>query len=236
MKFESELIPGTLVKRYKRFFVDIKIKNITITAHCPNTGSMMGLLKKGNKVWVTKNNNPKRKLKYTLQIIKTQNSKVGINTLITNNIFHEALKDNKIKIFGKLIKIKREQKFGKNTRFDFLIESKKKKIFIEIKNVTLVRKKGIAEFPDAKTSRGVKHLQELINASKKGFDIYIVYIIQREDCEFFSIANDIDKEYAELLTEATKKKLKIVCFDCKFTSKGIDINKCLKFLNYENRF
>ena len=230
MKFESELIPGTLIKRYKRFFVDIKINNINITAHCPNTGSMMGLLKKGNKVWVTKNDNPKRKLKYTLQIIETASSKVGINTLITNNIFYEALSENKLKLFGKDLTIKREQKFGKNTRFDFFIENNKKKSFIEVKNVTLLRKKGIAEFPDAETLRGSKHLRELIEASKKGFNIYIVYVVQREDCDYFSIAKDIDKEYAKLLTEAVKKKLKIVCFDCKFTSKGISINKCLKFL------
>ena len=218
MKFESELIPGTLIKRYKRFFVDIKINNINITAHCPNTGSMMGLLNKGNKVWVTKNDNPKRKLKYTLQIIETASSKVGVNTLITNNIFYDALNNNKLKLFGK------------NTRFDFFIEKNKKKSFIEVKNVTLLRKKGIAEFPDAETLRGSKHLKELIEASKKGFNIYIVYVVQREDCDYFSIAKDIDKEYAKLLTEAVKKKLKIVCFDCKFTSKGISINKCLKFL------
>ena len=230
MKFESELISGTLIKRYKRFFVDIKINNINITAHCPNTGSMMGLLKKGNKVWVTKNDNPKRKLKYTLQIIETASSKVGINTLITNNIFYEALSENKLKLFGKDLTIKREQKFGKNTRFDFFIENNKKKSFIEVKNVTLLRKKGIAEFPDAETLRGSKHLRELIKASNKGFNIYIVYVVQREDCDYFSIAKDIDAEYAKLLTEAVKKKLKIVCFDCKFTSKGISINKCLKFL------
>ena len=230
MKFESELIPGTLIKRYKRFFVDIKINNINITAHCPNTGSMMGLLKKGNKVWVTKNNNPKRKLKYTLQIIETASSKVGVNTLITNNIFYDALNNNKLKLFGKDLTIKREQKFGKNTRFDFFIENNKKKSFIEVKNVTLLRKKGIAEFPDAETLRGSKHLRELIIASNKGFNIYIVYVVQREDCDYFSIAKDIDEEYAKLLTEAVKKKLKIVCFDCKFTSKGISINKCLKFL------
>ncbi len=230
MKFESELIPGTLIKRYKRFFVDIKINNINITAHCPNTGSMMGLLKKGNKVWVTKNDNPKRKLKYTLQIIETASSKVGVNTLITNNIFYDALSNNKLKLFGKDLTIKREQKFGKNTRFDFFIENNKKKSFIEVKNVTLLRKKGIAEFPDAETLRGSKHLRELIKASNKGFNIYIVYVVQREDCDYFSIAKDIDEEYAKLLTEAVKKKLKIVCFDCKFTSKGISINKCLKFL------
>ena len=106
----------------------------------------------------------------------------------------------------------------------------KKKSFIEVKNVTLLRKKGIAEFPDAETLRGSKHLRELIKASNKGFNIYIVYVVQREDCDYFSIAKDIDEEYAKLLTEAVKKKLKIVCFDCKFTSKGISINKCLKFL------
>jgi len=231
MKFESELISGTLIKRYKRFFVDIKINNINITAHCPNTGSMMGLLKKGNKVWVTKNDNPKRKLKYTLQIVETASSKVGVNTLITNNIFYEALSDNRLKLFGKDLTIKREQKFGKNTRFDFFVEKNKKKSFIEVKNVTLLRNLFTAEFPDAKTSRGLKHLHNLIEANKLGYHIYLIFVIQRENCDKFKIAQDLDPAYANLLTIAMKNNLKVICYDCKFSSKGIKLNKQIKFQN-----
>tara|TARA_B110000305_G_C18935953_1_gene401723 strand:- start:127 stop:492 length:366 start_codon:yes stop_codon:yes gene_type:complete len=119
MNFENKLIPGLFIKRYKRFFVDIKIKNKIITAHCPNTGSMLGLLNEGNKVWLTKSLNLKRKLKYTLQIIEDKKSKVGVNTHLTNKIVHEALKKNLIKNFNQNIKINSEKVFGKKTRFDF---------------------------------------------------------------------------------------------------------------------
>ena len=168
MNFENKLISGQLIKRYKRFFVDVKIKNKVITAHCPNTGSMFGLLKENNKVWVSKSNNPKRKLKYTLQIIEDIKSKVGINTHLTNKIVLHALQNNLIKVFDKNIMIKPEVKFGSNTRFDFLITKKNYKAFIEVKNVTLSRTRGLAEFPDSITSRGLKHINELIKASKKG--------------------------------------------------------------------
>ncbi len=167
MNFKETLISGELIKRYKRFFADVKIGKNIITAHCPNTGSMMGLLKKGNIVWISKSNDPKRKLKYTLQIIEDQNSKVGINTHLTNKIVLDALKNKKIKKFENFNKIQREFKFGKNSRFDFVLEEKGKKVLIEVKNVTLSRKKGIAEFPDSITSRGLKHLKELLKAKKK---------------------------------------------------------------------
>ena len=170
MNFENKLISGLFIKRYKRFFVDIKLGNKIVTAHCPNTGSMFGLLQKNNKVWLTKSDNPKRKLKYTLQIIEDQSSKVGINTHITNKIALEALDNSIIKNFKNLETIKTEVNFGSNTRFDFLIIEGKKKSFIEVKNVTLSRKKGVAEFPDAVTSRGFKHIEELLKASQKGYE------------------------------------------------------------------
>ena len=229
MYFENKLIPGLLIKRYKRFFVDIKIKNQVITAHCPNTGSMYGLLKKGNKVWISKSNNPNRKLKYTLEIIENDKSKVGVNTHSSNKIVHDALKNNLIDEFKNLLEIKPETKFGTNTRFDFLVLKKKDKSFIEVKNVTLCRKKEIAEFPDAVTSRGLKHINELVKASKKNYKIYILYLIQRDDCKTFTIAKDIDPNYANALTKAVKKKLNILCYDCKFSSKGIKLSNKVKF-------
>ena len=229
MNFEDKLISGQFVKRYKRFFVDVKIDGKIITAHCPNTGSMYGLLKKNNKVWLTKSNNPNRKLKYTLQIILDKKTKVGVNTHLTNKIVLEALQNNLIKEFDKKIEIKPETKFGTNTRFDFLVTKNDLKSFIEVKNVTLSRKKGIAEFPDAITSRGLKHIKELIKANKKGYKIYILYLIQRNDCKFFKIADDIDPEYSDSLSKAVKKKLNVLCFDCKFSPKGIKLNQKVKF-------
>ena len=229
MNFEDKLISGQFVKRYKRFFVDVKIDGKIITAHCPNTGSMYGLLKKNNKVWLTKSNNPNRKLKYTLQIIQDKKTKVGVNTHLTNKIVLEALQNNLIKEFDKKIEIKPETKFGNNTRFDFLVTENNLKSFIEVKNVTLSRKKGVAEFPDAITSRGLKHIRELIKANKKGYKIYILYLIQRNDCKSFKIADDIDPEYSDSLSKAVKKNLNVLCFDCKFSPKGIILNQKVKF-------
>ena len=227
MNFENKLISGLFVNRYKRFFVDVKIDKKIVTAHCPNTGSMQGLLKKDNKVWLTKSNDPKRKLKYTLQIIEANGSKVGINTHLTNKIVLDALNNNKIKNFNP-IEIKTEVKFGDNTRFDFLITESNSKKFIEVKNVTLSRTDKLAEFPDAVTSRGAKHIDELIKAKIKGYEVYLMFVVQREDCDQFSIARDIDPSYADLLSDAVKKKLNILCYDCKFSPKGIKLNKQIK--------
>jgi sugar fermentation stimulation protein A len=230
MNFENKLISGLLIKRYKRFFVDLKIKDQIITAHCPNTGSMHGLLKTGNKVWVSKSNNPNRKLKYTLEIIEDNNVKVGVNTHSANKIVKHALQNNLIRELKDIIDIKPETKFGLKTRFDFLVLGKKDKFFIEVKNVTLSRKKKLAEFPDAITLRGLKHINELIKASKKKFKIYLLYLIQRNDCDSFTIAKDIDPMYAKTLVKAVKNKLNILCYDCKFSSKGIKLNNKIKLI------
>ena len=224
MKFKERLLQGTLIKRYKRFFVDIKYKNKIITAHCPNSGSMMGLLNIGNIVWFSKANNPNRKLNYTLQLIQIDKKLVGINTHLTNKIILESLENKKIKNLIKFTNIKTEVKFSERTRFDFLITNSKEKCFLEVKIVTLKRKNNIAEFPDAITSRGAKHLNELINAKKKGYDSYILYLIQREGCKSFKIANDIDEKYKNTFDTALKNGVKILCYDCKLSSEEIKIN------------
>ena len=230
MKFKERLLQGTLIKRYKRFFVDIKYKNKIITGHCPNTGSMMGLLNKGNKIWFSRSDNLSRKLKYTLEIIEVGKKMIGINTLLTNKIVFEALSQKKIKNFAKFNNIKPEVKFSDKTRFDFLISDNKEKCFLEVKNVTLSRKDKIAEFPDAITSRGTKHLKELIIAKQRGFESYILYLIQREDCKSFRIAKDIDEEYKIAFDKALKKGVKIICYDCKISTEEIKLNNRI---NYE---
>ena len=141
MKFKERLLQGTLIKRYKRFFVDIKYKNKIITGHCPNTGSMMGLLNKGNKIWFSRSDNLSRKLKYTLEIIEVEKNLVGINTFSSNKIVFEALGNKKISSLIKFKNIKREVKFSDKTRFDFFLSNDKDKCFLEVKNVTLLREK-----------------------------------------------------------------------------------------------
>ena len=230
MKFNKKLLQGTLIKRYKRFFVDIKYKNKTITAHCPNSGSMMGLLNKGNNVWFSESDNPKRKLKYTLQIVMVNNKPVGINTHLSNKIVLESLKNKKIENLTRFTNIKSEAKFSDNTRFDFLISNNKEKCFLEVKNVTLLRQDNIAEFPDAITSRGTKHLKELIKAKRKGYESYMLYLIQRDDCKFFKIANDKDEEYKNTLDKALNNGVKMLCYDCKLNNEEIIINNQI---NYE---
>ena len=190
---------------------------------------MMGLLNPGNEAWFTESDNPNRKLKYTLQIIGVNKKLVGINTHLTNKIVLEALKEKKIESLSKYKNIKTEVKFSDNTRFDFLISNDKDKCFLEVKNVTLVRKANLAEFPDAITSRGTKHLKELIAAKKKGYESCILYLIQREDCKYIKIANDIDKNYKKTFDDAIKSGVKILCYDCKLNNEEIIINNQINY-------
>ena len=232
MDFENELIPGVLIKRYKRFFADIKLGNKVVTAHCPNPGSMFKLLEKGNRAWITESNNQNRKLKYTLQIIEVANTKFCINTHITNKIVHESLEEKLVENLNSYNFIRPEKKFGSNTRFDFLLNDTKndKKAFLEVKSVTLSRKKGHAEFPDSVTSRGKKHLENLMLANKQGYESYLMFLIQIENCRSFGIASDIDPEYSRVFKDALKKNIKVLCYDCKFSNKGIKINNKIKIL------
>ena len=227
MKFTSTLIKGKLIKRYKRFFADIKVNNQIITAHCPNTGSMMGLTDEGNEVWVTKNDNPNRKLKYTLEIIKVNKSMIGVNTHRANRIVEHGLKNQLINEFKKIKLIKPEFKFSKDTRFDFLCDKK----IIEVKNVTLMRKNKIAEFPDAVTSRGTKHLIKLVESMKKKFDPYVLFLTQIQGIEYFRIAKDIDYNYHKNYLLAKKAGINFLAYRCYISSKEIRIEKKIKIID-----
>jgi len=231
MKFTKSLIKGKLVKRYKRFFTDIKVNNEIVVAHCPNTGSMKGLLDEGNEVYISKSDDPKRKLKYTLEIIKVKNNLIGVNTHFANKIALHGLSNNLIKELKDNDTIKPEVFFNKETRFDFLAEKNKQKIFIEVKNVTLFRNEKIAEFPDAITSRGSKHLKTLIDATKKGYKTYLLFLVQIQGVESFKIAKDIDKEYYENYLLAKKAGVNFLAYRCKISSKEIKIEKKIKIIN-----
>ena len=228
MKIEPKLIHVKFVKRYKRFFTDIILNKKKITVHCPNSGSMLGLLNQNNDAWISKSDNPNRKLKFTLEIINDKKSNVGVNTHRANRIVEEALLNKKIVELNKFSSIKREAKFSKETRFDFLLENKNKKAFLEVKNVTLCRKNNISEFPDAVTSRGRKHLVHLQDAIKQGYESYLLFLIQREDAEILKIANDIDSEYFKEIKKAKKNGVKIIAYSCKVKENEISITKNIK--------
>jgi|TARA_B100000929_G_scaffold290060_1_gene282424 sugar fermentation stimulation protein A len=227
MKFTSSLIKGKLINRYKRFFADIEVNNKTITSHCPNTGSMMGLLDKGNKVWLTKHNDPKRKLKFTLEMIKVKKRTIGVNTHRANRIVEHALENKLITEFNTIKNIKPEFKYSDDTRFDFLCDNK----ILEVKNVTLLRNANIAEFPDAITSRGSKHLRRLIDSIKKGYKPYVLFLTQIQGINKFRIAKDIDSNYFKDYIEAKKAGVNFLAYRCILSSKEIKIEKKIKIFD-----
>ena len=227
MKFTNTLIKGKFIKRYKRFFADIKVNNSTVTSHCPNTGSMMGLLDEGNNVWLSKSDNPKRKLKYTLEIIEVKKTLIGVNTHRANRIVEHGLNNQLFNEFKKVKSIKPEFKFSDDTRFDFLCD----KNIIEVKNVTLLRNKSYAEFPDAITSRGTKHLIKLINSIKKGYKPYVLFLTQIEGINNFRIAKDIDNNYYKNYQLAKKAGVNFLAYRCFLSSKEIKIEKKIKILD-----
>ena len=231
MEFNKSLIKGKLIKRYKRFFVDVRINKEIITAHCPNTGSMKGLLDMDNEVFISKNDNPKRKLKYTLEIIKVKRNLVGVNTHFANKIAYHGLSNNLIKEVVNNDTIKPEVYFNKETRFDFFIEKKKKKIFVEVKNVTLFRDLKVAEFPDSITTRGSKHLKTLIEAKEKGYEAYLLFLVQIQGVESFKIAKDIDQEYYQNYLVAKKAGVRFLAYRCKISSKAIIVEKKIKIFS-----
>ena len=227
MKFNSSLIKGNLIKRYKRFFVDIKKNNDIIIAHCPNTGSMMGLLDQGNEVWISEHNDPKRKLKFTLEMIKVKKRIIGVNTHRANRIVEHALENKLIKEFSSIKNIRAEFKYSDDTRFDFLCDKK----ILEVKNTTLIREDDIAEFPDAVTSRGTKHLQKLTESIKKGYKPYVLFLTQIQNINNFRIAKDIDHIYFENYKKAKKAGVKFLAYRCKLSSKEIKIEKKINIID-----
>ena len=231
MEFTKSLIKGKLIKRYKRFFVDVKVGREIVTSHCPNTGSMKGLLDENNDVYLLQNNDPKRKLKFSLEVIKTRKNLVGINTHMANKIAHHGLKNNLIKELSNNDIIKPEVFFNKETRFDFLLQKNQQKIFVEVKNVTLFRNNDIAEFPDAVTSRGSKHLLTLIDAINKGYKTYLLFLVQIQNMKYFKIAKDIDEEYYKSYLIAKKAGVNFLAYRCDISSKRIFIDKKLKIID-----
>ena len=231
MKFTKPLIKGKFVRRYKRFFADVKVNKKIIVSHCPNTGSMMGLLNENSDAWVSHVDDPKRKLKFTLQILKKSKNLVGVNTHLANKLVLEGLNNNSFLEFKNLEKVTSEVFYNKETRFDFLVEKKNKKLFIEVKNVTLIRDGKTAEFPDAVTKRGSKHIKTLMEASNNGYETYVIFLVQINNCNYFKIANDIDKEYYENYKTAKKSGVRFIAYNCTVGPNEIKINKKVQIID-----
>jgi sugar fermentation stimulation protein A len=228
MQFLDPLVEGTILKRYKRFLADVELPNgEIITAHTANTGSMKTCWEPGWKVLMSFHDNPKRKLKYSLEMIHNSSTWIGINTSLPNKMAVEAIENGTIKELQGYTKIKPEAKIG-NSRIDILLtKENNKQCYVEVKNVTLLGDQKKALFPDAVSERGQKHLKELTGLVKDGIRSAMLYIVQREDVTSFSPADDIDPEYGRLLREAKKAGVEILCYQCKLTPKGIEVTKPL---------
>ncbi|RXJ78678.1 DNA/RNA nuclease SfsA [Arcobacter sp. F155] len=233
MKFE-ELIHGKLIKRYKRFLADITLDNgEEITAHVPNSGAMTSCIEDNCDVWVTFHDNPKRKLKYTLELTKMGENLICTNTGVANKIAIEAIENGTIKELQGYDNLKPEQKYGnQNSRIDILLwnNDSDKKCFVEIKSVSLNLGETLA-FPDAKTTRGQKHLEELRDMVKEGHRAVMLYVIQRTDNLPFRIAHEIDKKYNENFEEVTSNGVEVLVYQSDINLEEINIkgiNKGIK--------
>jgi len=217
--YPQSLVKGKLIKRYKRFLVDVLLEDGRIvTAHCTNTGSLKSCLIPGAEVLLSPATAPKRKTPYTWESIRIDGKWVGINTQIPNKLVFNALKQGLLKEFRDFNRIKAEVKYG-GSRFDIYMENEKEKLFAEIKNVTY-RKGEYALFPDAPTQRGRKHLKELMQAKAEGYRAAMIFIIPRTGVKFFAPAVEIDPEYAVLLKEAMEKGVEIYPYRVEYDEKG----------------
>lgn len=224
MKFDSPLIEGTLIKRYKRFLADIKLDDGSeITAHCANPGAMLGLKEPGQRVWLSKSDNPKRKLAYSWELTEADNTIIGINTARPNALVEEAINNGTIAELQNYETLRREVKYGKNSRIDILLSDEQKPdCYVEIKNVHMLRTERLYEFPDSVTARGAKHLVEMTDMVAKGHRAVMVYLIQRDDGDRLRFAAEIDPNYANALANACKAGVEAIAYVCKLTPEGIE--------------
>jgi len=232
--FAGKVFEGIFLKRYKRFFADVFLDNgTTITAHTPNTGSMKGLCESGNRCLVSYKPSPSRKLHYTLEALQIENSWVGCNTSHPNQLIYHAIKNNQIDELTGYHEINREVPYGQNkrSRIDLYLSNHQSlpNAFVEIKNVTL-KEGNLALFPDAVTSRGLKHLLELKEQVSNGFRSVLVFVIQRTDCIAFAPADNIDPEYSKALRSAQPAGVEILCLTAQISSLGLQLSHSVPLL------
>lgn len=229
MTFSTPLIRGILLRRYKRFLADVRLADGSeVTAHVANSGAMLGLKEPGMAVWLSKSDNPKRKLAYTWELAEVDGGLVGINTSHPNTLVAAAIAAGKIPELAGYAELRREVPYGKNSRIDIqLTDPHRPRCLVEVKNVHLMRAPGLAEFPDAVTARGAKHLREMADAVAAGDRAVMVYLVQRTDCDRFSLAADIDPEYAEAFAAARAAGVEALCYTCAIALTGLSLDRAL---------
>ncbi len=230
MEFDRPLIPATLIRRYKRFLADVTLNDgREVTAHVANPGSRLGMKDAGMRVWLESNDNPKRKLKYSWKLAELDDGAlIGVDTSLPNKIVDEALRGNAIPGLD-YTNIRPEVKYGENSRVDFLLtQDGRRDCYLEVKSVTLLRTKGLAEFPDSVTKRGAKHMEELACMVKAGHRAVLLFLVQRNDATSFNVAGDIDPEYLRAFTKAIKAGVEVYCYDTSVSNQGICFGKKLE--------
>lgn len=231
MDFPDPLIRGRLLRRYKRFLADVELEcGTAVVAHCANPGAMTGLAEAGSEVWLSPARNPARKLKYSWELTDVEGHLVGINTSVPNGLVAAALEAGRIPELAGYPDLRREVRYGKNSRIDILLEAPgRPPCYVEIKSVTLKRGPEAAEFPDSVTARGTKHLEELALMAAKGARAVMFYLVQRPDCARLEIAADIDPAYDKALSMALSQGLEILCYSCTLSPSTIDLDRRLPF-------
>ncbi len=227
MEFPTPLKDATLIRRYKRFLFDATLPDgRTITGSCPNTGSMLGLTAPGSRIWMSEHNSRTRKYKFALELVEADGVVVGINTGMPNKVVEEAIRAGDIEPLAGYSDLKREQKYGKNSRIDILLTGPSQPdTYVEVKNVHFMRQQGLAEFPDSPTSRGAKHLEEMGDMVEAGHRAVMVYLIQRPDCETLKICRDLDSNYGVAFDKAMKRGVEALAVRCHISPREIRFDR-----------
>jgi sugar fermentation stimulation protein A len=226
MRFQTPLVPATLVRRYKRFLADCTLGDGTgITAHCANPGAMTGLAEPGTRIWLEPNDDPKRKLRYGWRLVDHGNGHfTGIDTSVPNRVLKPALETGAIPELSAYRHVRAEVRYGTGSRVDFLLTAPDRPdAWVEVKSATLSRASGLAEFPDTATARGARHLGDLADMARRGDRAVLLYLVQRTDCTGFAIARDIDPDYAAAHDAAHAAGVETLVYTARITPEGIDV-------------
>ncbi len=225
MDFPQPLTGGTLLRRYKRFFADVALDDGgEITAHCPNPGAMMGVSDPGSRVWLSRSDSPTRKLAHTLELIQVGEGLVGVNTMASNRLVHEALSAGGIAELAGYETIRREVPYGQASRVDFVLDHPDRPpAYVEVKNVTVMRQASLAEFPDCVSLRASSHVRELAAVAQSGQRAVVLFLVQRTDCSAFSVAADIDPKFAAALSAAVGQGVEVLAYACEMSTNSVAV-------------
>jgi len=226
MRFQTELVPARLIRRYKRFLADCTLEDgREVVAHCANPGSMLGLAAPGTKIWLEPNDDPKKKLKFGWRLVDHENGHfTGVDTGIPNRAVKVALQGGEIAALAGYTTVRPEVKYAENSRIDFLLSAPGlPDAYVEVKSVTLSRRSGLAEFPDSVTARGAKHLGNLADVARAGHRAVLLYLVQRTDCSHVTMADDIDPAYAAAHADATRAGVETLCIGTHITPEAVTL-------------